>query len=182
MAYINKNDFSIVSYVADYITAEDYFECDDLIAPAISLLNKKGYKTEYCCSGHPFGGVDAVIIEADPTQEFPDDVLIRVESSECVKNLWGEVFDIKEFPYHAVYKNVYANNLYVSFEDKYTFPDLPEGMNYEIFNDYKGSGIYQGINEYHKASDTFEGIIRIYELNKLFYEWVEKLPNLKGSK
>jgi len=28
------------------------FECDELLAPTISLLNKKGYKTLYCCSGH----------------------------------------------------------------------------------------------------------------------------------
>lgn len=29
------------------------FYCDEWIAPTISLLNKKGYFTEYCCSGHP---------------------------------------------------------------------------------------------------------------------------------
>ncbi len=28
------------------------FECDELFAPIISILNKKGYKTLYCCSGH----------------------------------------------------------------------------------------------------------------------------------
>ena len=27
-------------------------EVDEMIAPIISLLNKKGYKTRYCCSGH----------------------------------------------------------------------------------------------------------------------------------
>jgi hypothetical protein len=29
------------------------FHCDEWIAPTISLLNSKGYKTGYCCSGHP---------------------------------------------------------------------------------------------------------------------------------
>ena len=28
------------------------FDVDELFAPMISLLNKKGYKTIYCCSGH----------------------------------------------------------------------------------------------------------------------------------
>ena len=28
------------------------FETDELFAPIISILNKKGYKTKFCCSGH----------------------------------------------------------------------------------------------------------------------------------
>lgn len=35
------------------ITITKTFECDDAIAYAILKLNQKGYKTEYCCSGHP---------------------------------------------------------------------------------------------------------------------------------
>ena len=30
----------------------DMVEIDDLILPIIKILNQKGYKTEYCCSGH----------------------------------------------------------------------------------------------------------------------------------
>ena len=30
----------------------ELFECDELFAPAISILNKKGYITFYSCSGH----------------------------------------------------------------------------------------------------------------------------------
>ena len=32
----------------------EYVEIDEAIAQAISLLNMKGYKTEFCCSGHPY--------------------------------------------------------------------------------------------------------------------------------
>lgn len=52
MVFINKKDFSIVNVIEDADMRDDYFECDDFIAPAISLLNKKGYKTYACCSGH----------------------------------------------------------------------------------------------------------------------------------
>ena len=31
----------------------EMFHCDEWIAPTIALLNRKGYKTAYCCSGHP---------------------------------------------------------------------------------------------------------------------------------
>ena len=34
------------------ITITKSFECDDDIAYAIIKLNQKGYKTEFCCSGH----------------------------------------------------------------------------------------------------------------------------------
>ena len=33
---------------------DDYFEVDELIALPIQKLNLKGYKTEFCCSGHLF--------------------------------------------------------------------------------------------------------------------------------
>lgn len=30
----------------------DNFECDDLLAPAVAELLKRGYQTKYCCQGH----------------------------------------------------------------------------------------------------------------------------------
>lgn len=36
----------------DYI--DQYINIDAEIAPAISILNKKGWKTEYCCAGHQY--------------------------------------------------------------------------------------------------------------------------------
>ena len=41
--YINKETFEIV---------DNIFEVDEDIAETISILNKKGYYTKYCCSGH----------------------------------------------------------------------------------------------------------------------------------
>lgn len=53
--FINKNDLRLPTRLHD---KSPYFECDDLIAPAILLLNNKGYKTKYCCCGHPLMRVD----------------------------------------------------------------------------------------------------------------------------
>jgi hypothetical protein len=56
MVYIRKDNFEFANsniengYLKDFL----FFEVDDLISFAISLLNKKGYNTIMSCSGHPF--------------------------------------------------------------------------------------------------------------------------------
>jgi len=52
MTYIDKKNFDIFFHTNDIRIEAPIFEVDELIAPIISLLNKKGYKTQYCCSGH----------------------------------------------------------------------------------------------------------------------------------
>jgi hypothetical protein len=37
-----------------YISSEDLFEMDECMKELIILLNKNGYATKYCCSGHPY--------------------------------------------------------------------------------------------------------------------------------
>ncbi|MBZ9622990.1 hypothetical protein G9F71_008990 [Clostridium sp. FP2] len=60
MVFIDKKKFNIYYDVNDIRIKSPLFEVDEFLAPIISTLNKKGYKTEYCCSGHlndiDFGG------------------------------------------------------------------------------------------------------------------------------
>ena len=52
MLYMDKN-FDL--FRPDDSRIEDtknLIELDELIAPAVSLFNLKGYKTDFCCSGH----------------------------------------------------------------------------------------------------------------------------------
>lgn len=44
---------------------EDGFEVDDPIAPAISILNGKGYRTAFCCCGHADMGRSIAYIQFD---------------------------------------------------------------------------------------------------------------------
>lgn len=44
---------------------DNYFEVDDNIAEAISLLNKKGYTTKNCCEGHLF--LEEFVVGSDET-------------------------------------------------------------------------------------------------------------------
>ena len=47
-----NNHTFIDSKTYEIIKDEQVIEVDDAIAETISVLNKKGYKTKYCCSGH----------------------------------------------------------------------------------------------------------------------------------
>ena len=46
---IDKESFEVCTHAEDH---PKVFVCDKLIAPAVALLNKKGYKTFASCSGH----------------------------------------------------------------------------------------------------------------------------------
>ncbi|MCL2518068.1 MAG: hypothetical protein FWF15_05840 [Oscillospiraceae bacterium] len=53
--YMHKETFNIFGgyYITDFRN-ENCFEVDELIARPIQILNRKGYFTTQCCSGHPF--------------------------------------------------------------------------------------------------------------------------------
>lgn len=51
--YIRSDTFELSSCKTD-----DCFEVDDAIAEIIVVLNRKGYRTAFCCSGHPDAGHD----------------------------------------------------------------------------------------------------------------------------
>jgi len=53
MACMHEETFNIYNRDQD-IMPDGYVAIDDLIAPAIQVLNRKGYLTAGCCSGHPF--------------------------------------------------------------------------------------------------------------------------------
>ena len=50
--YVGRYSFNLYNDREDVRIFEPVFECDELIAPVISILNRKGYKTQFCCSGH----------------------------------------------------------------------------------------------------------------------------------
>lgn len=54
MQYIGTRSFNHYGDTADARVDEPLFECDELLAPTISILNKLGFNTSFCCSGHAF--------------------------------------------------------------------------------------------------------------------------------
>ena len=173
MAFINKNDFSIVGYVDNYILADDYFECDDLIAPAISLLNKKGYRTEFCCSGHPYSVIDSCALAEYPSDELKKETnFLDIRSTKDSEDIPDWV-DNNGYQYFVSYYNPYPDcGFYVTFDEIYEFIDLPG----DAYIDEENGGIYWRIVE--ESTNDFAMVTKVYEFNKVFYEWVEKLPSL----
>ena len=51
MAIMHEKTFEIY-HNDQHIIPDGYVEIDELIAPSIQTLNRKGYITEMCCSGH----------------------------------------------------------------------------------------------------------------------------------
>lgn len=50
--YIDMRTFEMFNDLKDERISGPMFECDELLAPTIQALNKLGFKTQACCSGH----------------------------------------------------------------------------------------------------------------------------------
>ena len=158
MAYINKKDFSIIagSNIDEYL--EDCFECDDMIAPVISELNKKGYTTKFCCSGHPYIDHSEAIC-LNPELD-PRDLFVGVESIEPMEDGNRRV----------TFNQWLSNGIYIAFESGKMPKKLPDYAYVEdnaMFIDFD----YRGGEEY-----VFMGVLLKY--NRMLYKWAKGLKKI----
>ena len=152
--YLNSETFEIMDNV---------FGVDESIAETISMLNKKGYYTKYCCSGHT----------RDP----------RLYEMYNVKN--NEDFELKSLGY-VVNENMDSYNIlmpytftaiYIMFEKAHNFNNLP--------NNFKqNNNTIELIIDYYikdKRKNWREIEREIDEANKILLEWVISLPDVKKA-
>ena len=92
MVIISKKTFEVFTSDSADALKEEYFECDELIAPSISLLNLKGYTTMNSCAGHGFirNGVVTVFSKNDADISIPGTYRIekKDENFEGIYNLY----------------------------------------------------------------------------------------------
>ena len=67
MAYydLKTNEIRADSNIAGF--HDEHIEIDEVIAPLIRELNIKGYKTKFCCSGHPFYSLCEAMVDSEET-------------------------------------------------------------------------------------------------------------------
>lgn len=152
--YINSETFEI---------EKNIFEVDEDIANTISILNKKGYKTSYCCSGHI----------KDP----------RLYEKYYISNDndWGSdipnsyIIDKTNDGYYLL-KPYTETHIYIKFCNEYHFLNLPIGFILE-----KDNTLYKEISYYNESQKKSSNEIdkEIKESNKQLVEWAKTLPSKK---
>ena len=156
MVYISKKDFSI----HNYIPLQEYFEVDDLIAKTISVLNKKGYYTEYCCSGHILEESKMKIKkEINSLTEIPNDAPYKLIKKRKNK------FLVEFYPLGA--------SIYIKFNKEIRLLNIPEDMLYDNNTVYYMLEYFD--KDLNKIIDS-DIILKIKNINKILYEWAVSLP------
>ena len=159
---IDKESFEICTNAEDH---PKVFVCDKLIAPAVALLNKKGYKTFASCSGHYkiefYEYLNEDIKNLEEYQKYDDVIIKKVRDNSF--DYWLEVSKTEN---------------YILFAKEYKFDTLPERFKVEYDpRTYIWSEIsfYDENDEHRKRSDIQNEIED--KCNRL-KEWAECLPNI----
>jgi len=132
MAYMHKETFEILQHsnIDGYL--DDYFEVDDLIALPIQVLNRKGYRTLFCCCGHPFEGVD----EAFSATKFESPEKCPIIGTYKIEENTNDEFS--DCDYRLLIRQSPDWSSYITFGKNVTLPSLPEGFGIDEKN---GNGI-----------------------------------------
>jgi len=164
---------------------ENYFEVDELIALPIQIFNRKGYFTEFCCSGHPFATADKVF--------FADLNKLNTDSANFNK------------------KSLLGYRSLIVFKENILLPSLPPGFvlfdyNYQLefvrFTEYTELLGKRELVEKMPDAEYFEKVAqdkrvtihKLYDDNdvygflrdnletmELLYKWTLELPDLKEN-
>ena len=149
-----------------YKHSEDY---DKLLAPAVALLNKKGYKTYASCQGH----------YKNEFYEYFDEDIENIDEVKKNKNIIITNIKEKSFDFIKIL-DIYT---YILFDSEYKFNNLPKC--FDVYTNESGrTGIesftsYYDENDNKKPRNIVEKEIED-KCNKLL-EWADKLPELKGN-
>ncbi|WP_026653420.1 hypothetical protein [Butyrivibrio proteoclasticus] len=179
MALINKNTFDILQSI-DFngfetfdcgkgFNKEDYFECDEEIAPVISLLNKKGYKTKFCCQGHLYDSIGCGAFSLNMYEGY--DIYENVPGIIQIEN------EDRKMP-SVIFRQQVSSDMYIIFEDASNLPEPPKGFylkNNKLETDIFPKSI--SCTDKYMQDKPYSFFTKKIKLLSLLYKWVEELPD-----
>ena len=207
MAYIDRKTFKPYSDISVSEVEQRSFNCDDLIAPVISILNQKGYKTRFCCAGHPYPQYEEMyVVLYEDTYEaissawgafipsasffFENAVCKKVSLEDIPKEHLFEDEEIdKSRPYSVFYietdDKVFGSVAYISFEEKYfTEQDAPFGWELEEDECFDSN---EGANHIIQFEFPFNQDVYYFYTQQVavfmnLYNWAKTLPDISENK
>ncbi len=138
----------------------DCIKIEELIALTISLLNKKGYYTKYCCSGHYDKEIDEYGVEGEDIEDISENELCQVLPYDC-----------------GSYKISWLSSVescHIRFNEDVILPNIPDEFQSSGHDVYHMIIFYNGLIR-RSDDDIKNEVIRV---NKKLYEWAKLLPDL----
>lgn len=159
--YINNDTYDITD------DSNNAFLVDELISKTISLLNKKGYKTMACCSGHLLKGDDRYYIHYVNEEE------VKLYKNEEYKAI---VEYCEEKKLYRIKSLILGLGCYIKFETDIQLPNIPDGFEYnKVSNDLSFMLCYYVDDEYKILKSDKEILDTINMINNELYKWAIKL-------
>lgn len=180
-SYILNDSIQDIDNNGEISVNPDMFECDSLMTPVIALLNKKGYKTEYCCQGHIMTHypLEFDVFKGD-TYELQTLRNFSVPYISFEKGVPSDNFLKPDFPYDSWYFEAKST----SFGRNKVTIDIKEAdfFNLKSCDSFiiraraeKFDNAIKKFGESYNDLNFYQDILTI--INKL-YEFVKKLPDI----
>lgn len=161
MAFINTKTFEIVNLDSRESWNRkdiDYFEVDEMIAYPVSELNKKGYETIFCCSGHIHSEINELVLGEEDKEE-------NIPIVNCIGYVKRTYCFVK----------TEQSSCYILFKDKPDFKNLPAGFVLVKGDNLNYPNSWCIEREFLSKVDTLDRMLEICECAKTLYEWVKTL-------
>ena len=159
---IDRNTYEVYTHAED---APIGFVCDMNIAPAIAILNKKGYETFASCSGH---------YKLEFYEYFDEDIKKLNEYKESNHIIIKKIKD-KTFDY---WEEVDKTLIYILFKKDYEFKTCPQGFTISQTED--GRTMIESIVDFYDNGDEKKPRSQVEneidEKCQILNSWVEELP------
>ena len=173
MAYVNLNTFDILEKDNPKADSSGYFECDEEMAGIIRILNQKGYRTRFCCSGHLYDEISDTL-----TEENTD--LSEAELKELYPGLLKIDTDPDGIRHLTLRQNLSLKS-YVVFDDGIYLPSVPAEWRLDrsvLSHNYYWDSTFTEVRDLKELKENpFVFYKRRAELLSVLFDWASSLPD-----